>query len=63
MSGWIRLNVFDYDRSYSNPFRQTDNHIKLYQKLCARVNSGIEIFSGKKLEFKNSLYIGNLINV
>jgi len=28
----------------------------LYQKLCAGVNSRIEILGVKKLEFKNSLY-------
>lgn len=56
MSCWTGLNVFDYVRSYGNPFQQTDNHVKLYQKLCARVNSRFEIFRVKKLEFKNSLY-------
>jgi len=28
----------------------------LYQKPCARVNSGFEDLGVKKLEFKNSLY-------
>ena len=56
MSCWTGLNVFDYVRSYGNPFQQTDNHVKLYQKLSARVNSRFEIFRVKKLEFKNSLY-------
>ena len=51
MSCWTGLNVFDYVRSYGNPFQQTDNHVKLYQKPCARVNSGFAIFGVKKLEF------------
>ena len=44
-------------RSYGNPFQQTDNHVKLYQKLCARVNSRFAIWGFKKLELKNSLYV------
>ena len=43
-------------RSYGNPFQQTDNHVKLYQKLCARVNSRFAIWGFKKLELKISLY-------
>ena len=57
MSCWTGLNVFDYVRSYGNPFQQTDNHVKLYQKPCARVNSSFVIFGVKKLELKNSLYV------
>ena len=56
MSCWTGLNVFDYVRSYGNPFQQTDNHVKLYQKPCARVNSSFVIFGVKKLELKISLY-------
>lgn len=56
MSCWTGLNVFDYVRSYGNPFQQTDNHVKLYQKPCARVNSSFAIFGVKKLELKISLY-------
>ena len=51
MSCWTGLNVFDYVRSYGNPFQQTDNHMELYQKLCARVNSSFAIFGVEKLEF------------
>lgn len=51
MSCWTGLNVFDHVRSYDNPFQQTDNHVKLYQKPCARVNSGVAIFGVEKLEF------------
>ena len=51
MSCWTGLNVFDHVRSYDNPFQQADNHVKLYQKPCARVNSGVAIFGVKKLEF------------
>jgi|GEM_PF-3611847 len=51
MSCWTGLNVFDYVRSYVNPFQQTDNQVKLYQKLCARVNSGFNVFMDKKVEF------------
>ena len=43
MSCWTELNVFDHVRSYDNPFQQTDNHMELYQKLCARVNSRFAI--------------------
>ena len=57
MSCWTGLNVFGYVRSYGNPFQQTDNHMRLYQKLCAGVNSRIGILKGTKLEFKNSLYV------
>ena len=56
MSCWTGLNVFDHVRSYDNPFQQTDNHMELYQKLCARVNSRFAIWGFKKLEFWNSLY-------
>ncbi len=56
MSCWTGLNVFDHVRSYDNPFQQTDNHVKLYQKPCARVNSSFAIFGVEKLEFWNSLY-------
>ena len=56
MSCWTGLNVFDHVRSYDNPFQQTDNHMELYQKLCARVNSRIAIFRVGKLEFRISLY-------
>ena len=56
MSCWTGLNVFDHVRSYDNPFQQTDNHMELYQKLCARVNSRINIFRVNKVEFKISLY-------
>ena len=51
MSCWTGLNVFDYVRLYGNPFQQTDNHVELYQKLCARVNSRFAIWGFKKLEF------------
>ena len=51
MSCWTGLNVFDYVRSYGNPFQHTDNHVKLYQKPCARVNSSFAIFGVEKLEF------------
>ena len=37
--------------------RQTDNHMRLYQKPCARVNSGFEYFGVEKLEFKISHYV------
>ena len=57
MSCWTGLNVFDYVRSYGNPFQQTDNHVELYQKLCARVNSRFAIWGFKKLELKISLYV------
>ena len=57
MSCWTGLNVFDYVRSYRNPFQQTDNHVELYQKLCARVNSRFAIWGFKKLELKISLYV------
>ena len=50
------LNVFGYVRSYGDPFRQTDNHMRLYQKPCARVNSGFEYLGVEKLEFKISHY-------
>ena len=56
MPCWTGLNVFDHVRSYDNPFQQTDNHMELYQKLCARVNSWFNIFMDKKAEFLNSLY-------
>ena len=46
MSCWTGLNVFGYVRSYGNPFQQTDNHMRLYQKLCAGVNSRIGILKG-----------------
>ena len=55
-SCWTGLNVFDYVRSYGNPFQQTDNHMELYQKLCARVNSSFAIFEVEKLELKILLY-------
>lgn len=51
MSCWTGLNVFDHVRSYDNPFQQTDNHVKLYQKPRARVNSSFAIFGVEKLEF------------
>ena len=35
---------------------QIDNHMRLYQKPCARVNSKCEDFEVKKLEFENSHY-------
>ena len=47
---WTGLNVFGYVRSYGNPFQQTDNHMRLYQKLCARVNSRIGILKGSNLK-------------
>lgn len=47
MSCWTGLNVFDHVRSYDNPFQQTDNHVKLYQKPCARVNSSFAILESK----------------
>ena len=47
------------NRSYDNPFQQTDNHMELYQKLCARVNSEFDDFRVRKLEFKNSHYVHN----
>ena len=56
MSCWTGLNVFDHVRSYDNPFQQTDNHMELYQKLCARVNSRFVILGFKKLELKISHY-------
>lgn len=46
-----RVKCFDHVRSYDNPFQQTDNHVKLYQKPCARVNSSFAILGVKKLEF------------
>lgn len=57
MSCWTGLNVFDHVCSYGNPFQQTDSHMKLYQKLCAGVNSRFAIFMVKKLELKISLYV------
>ena len=56
MSCWTGLNVFDHVCSYGNPLQQTDSHMKLYQKLCAGVNSRFAIFMVKKLELKISLY-------
>ena len=61
MSCWRGLNVFDYVRSYGNPFQQIDNHVELYQKLCARVNSRYATLGFKKLELKISLYGRNAI--
>lgn len=63
MSCWTGLNVFDHVRSYDNPLQQTDNHMELYQKLCARVNSGFAIWRFKKLEFWNSLYAVTIAQV
>ena len=52
MSCWTGLNVFDYVRLYGNPFQQTDNHVELYQKLCARVNSRFAIWDSKNWNLK-----------
>lgn len=52
MSCWTGLNVFDHVRSYDNPFQQTDNHVKLYQKPCARVNSSFAILESKNWNFE-----------
>lgn len=42
------------------PFQQTDNHMRLYQKLCAGVNSRFGVLGLEKTEFRNSLYVRHL---
>ena len=39
----------DFPDEYSHS--KDTNHVKLYQKLCARVNSGFNVFMDKKVEF------------